>query len=523
MATVLDQNGLMQKWNRPGQMAQDYSKLELLKSGLVNRAEEYAGWTLPGEFPQLFSGSSDTEQQRDFQSIGAKAVNHLSNKLVFALFAPTRPFFRLDVDDDYMQELVDKYNMKPSDVQMALSREERKSVKKLSTRGIRTGIHNVMTQLIITGNALLYFPVEGGKAQVFSLRDYVCKRDMSGEALDIITREHKSIQTLPSSVRNTLRASSMRYHDDDMNVFLYTRIRRESDGRYYTMQCVENVPLQDSWGVYPKKQLPWVPLTWKLNRGFDYGTGLVEEYAGDFHALSVLSESMVIGAAIAAEVKFLVNPAGATDLVALNKARNGDYVPGREEDITTHQIDKTSDWNFVLSMIDNYERRIGQAFLLGSAVTRDAERVTAEEIRFQAQELETSLGGVYSRLAEELQLPLAYIALGETGFLINDKRIEPMVITGMESLSRNSDVDNMMMYFQDLSLLAQLPEMVQAYIKVPEIMALLGTARSVNYQTFMKSEEQVQAEQKELQERAVAQQAAVDENSAAAKASQQPQ
>jgi len=98
-----------------------------------------------------------------------------------------------------------------------------------------------------------------------------------------------------------------------------------------------------------------------------------------------------------------------------------------------------------------------------------------------------------------------------------------MVITGMESLSRNSDVDNMMMYFEDLSLLAQLPEMVQAYIKVPEIMALLGTARSVNYQTFMKSEEQVQAEQKELQERAVAQQAAVDENSAAAKASQQPQ
>lgn len=47
------------------------------------------------------------------------------------------------------------------------------------------------------------------------------------------------------------------------------------------------------------------------------------------------------------------------------------------------------------------------AFLLNSAVQRQGERVTAEEIRYVAGELEDTLGGVYSILAQELQLPLA--------------------------------------------------------------------------------------------------------------------
>lgn len=514
--TGTEQSAMMSKYNRPGQLAQDYAKYNVDKSALLTRCEEYAGWTLPAEFPPIYHNTSATEIQHDFQSIGAKAVNHLSNKLVYTLFAPTRPFFRLDVDDKYLQELEEKFNMKPADVQMALSREEQAAVKRLAGRGIRTALHSVMNQLIITGNTLLYFPVSGGKAQTFSLRDYVCKRDLSGRPLDIITREHKSIQTLPANVRNTLRQMKPQYKNDDMNVFLYTRVRREHTGKFYVMQSVEDLPLQDSWGEYPENALPWIPLTWKLARGADYGTGLVEDYAGDFHSLSVLSESMVIGAAIAAEVKFLVNPAGATDIVALNNARNGDYVPGREEDITTHQIGKTADWQFVLEMIKNYERRIGQAFLLGSAVTREAERVTAEEIRFQAQELETSLGGLYSRLSEDLQLRLAYLALGENSFLINDKRIEPMIITGMESLSRNSDIDNIMLYFQDLSVISQLAENVQDYIKIPEIMAMFGTARSVDYNVFMRSEEEVQDIRAKRQQEVVAQQNAIAQGQAEA-------
>ena len=59
------------------------------------------------------------------------------------------------------------------------------------------------------------------------------------------------------------------------------------------------------------------------------------------------------------------------------------------------------------AVLSKYVSCIGRTFLPGAIEVRDAERVTAEEIRMQAQELETSLGGVYSRLAIGFQLPLA--------------------------------------------------------------------------------------------------------------------
>ena len=51
------------------------------------------------------------------------------------------------------------------------------------------------------------------------------------------------------------------------------------------------------------------------------------------------------------------------------------------------------------------------AFLLHTAIQRDAERVTAQEIRYMAEQLETAMGGVYSLLSQEFQLPLVKILM----------------------------------------------------------------------------------------------------------------
>nr|WP_314363814.1 portal protein [uncultured Achromobacter sp.] len=59
------------------------------------------------------------------------------------------------------------------------------------------------------------------------------------------------------------------------------------------------------------------------------------------------------------------------------------------------------------AVLSKYVSCIGRTFLPRAIEVRDAERVIAEEIRMQAQELETSLGGVYSRLAIDFQLSLA--------------------------------------------------------------------------------------------------------------------
>ena len=70
-------------------------------------------------------------------------------------------------------------------------------------------------------------------------------------------------------------------------------------------------------------------------------------------------------------------------------------------------MQKFNDFRVAQESAQKIEERLAAAFLLNSSVQRDAERVTAEEVRFMAQELESTLGGVYSVLSQEFQLPLS--------------------------------------------------------------------------------------------------------------------
>lgn len=501
-----------------------FNELDALKQTLMSRCEQYAAWTLPSVF--LPNGTPHTtELQHDMQSVGARAVNHLSNKITLALFRPSQPFFRLDVEPEFMAELLNE-GLDEATVQLALSRAEKKALKKLAKRGSRSALTNTAKALIVTGNSLPFLPPGGGNMQVYSLRDYVVERDLSGKVMTIITRDSKALETLPADVKAQLRVAKPELKDSD-NVDLYTKVELQTDGRYFVTQAANGIELVGTIqvksagvdarvrGVYTSKNLPWIALTWNLPRGWSYGLGLVEDYAGDFHAMSTLSEAMVVGAAIAADLKFLVDPAGSTDVKQLNSAKSGSYVPGRKEDIHALQVDKASDWNVVLQVIQSYEKRIGLAFLLGSAVTRDAERVTAEEIRYQAQELETSLGGVYSRLAEELQLPLANLLLYDID--IGDKgKIDAVVLTGLESLSRNSELENIMLFLGDLNQISTLADEVLKRIKIPSIMAYIGSARGVDYERFMKDETTVAQEDKQRQDQAMQMQEQLEQSKASA-------
>ena len=191
-------------------------------------------------------------------------------------------------------------------------------------------------------------------------------------------------------------------------------------------------------------------------------------------------------------MKNLVDPTGMTDVREITEAPSGAYVHGREEDIFVHTAQVTNAADFLNSRFDSTARRIGAAFLLNTAVTRDAERVTAEEIRMQAHELESSLGGVYSRLATELQLPLAKRLLHKLDKTFKD--VEPVIVTGFESLSRNSELDNFRAFMQDMIVLADVPDEVKIRMNFGDVIATLGTGHGVDYKKFLKDEETVQKE-----------------------------
>lgn len=481
---------------------QRWQTLENKKTPMYRRCEDYAMWTLPYVFPIL--GTKDTEQQGPVDSTGARAVNNLSNKLTMTLFQPYSPFFRLIVSNDIIADLTadaeagnEEAKGLLENLDKTLAQAEKDSMRLLDYNRFRTEATMVAKALIVTGNSLMYHP-DSGRVQSYGLRDYCIVRDLSGTVIEILTRDKKAFSTFSQKIQEEIKAGAKgKKYKDTSDVTIYTQICLKDDGKYHMKQAADDMML-DSTATWTAEECPYIVLTWNLVRGEDYGRGLVEDYAGSFHALFVLNNSLVDMVGIASDIKFLVDPGSVLDVKSLNDSESGTYHTGKEGDITTPQLNKQFDMQFVEGAVNRFQQQIGQAFLLNSSVTRDAERVTAEEIRYVAQELEISHGGIYSRFAEEWQLRLAILLLRRLDFKIGkDKAIYPQIITGLDSLSRAGDLDNLRLFVMDLQLLEGVPEDIRGVIDPLRFAQYIGIRRGVDYDKFTKTPAQIQAEQQQ--------------------------
>lgn len=205
----------------------------------------------------------------------------------------------------------------------------------------------------------------------------------------------------------------------------------------------------------------------------------------------------------------MTNPNGITRPKKLQEAQSGDFVDGRIEDIQPLSIQKDNDVQFVVQYMTQIEQRLAFVFLISSAAQRNAERVTAEEVRMIARELEDTLGGVYAILTQELQLPLirrllAKLMSNNQVVQLPDGFVEPTITTGMEALGRGNDFNK---YTTFLQLMSQVPQGIE-YLKIPVLITNLATALGIDTQALVKSQEELQQEQENAQAQQVAMQGA---------------
>lgn len=261
----------------------------------------------------------------------------------------------------------------------------------------------------------------------------------------------------------------------------------------------------NSEGTYKKELLPWRALRMVHLDGEDYGRSYVEEYLGDLKSLEGLMESIVSAAAASSKLVFLVRPNASVKRRDLTNAKNGAVIVGSPDDVKVLQTEKSSDLRVVLETVKRIEDRLAFAFLLNTSIQRDAERVTAEEIRFMAQELESALGGVYSILSQEMQLPIVHILMDR---MSSSKKIPklpkgsvtPVIVTGVEALGRGNDLNKLRGYVQDLMQLAQVNPQAIQMINFNDLVARLATGHGIDTIGLIKTEEQLQAEMQQQQE-----------------------
>lgn len=492
---------------------QRWTQLTSIRRGMIDRFEGYASCTIPKVC--LPDGVDQNSQriQHDWSSVGAQAVNHLTNKLVLALFQPGIPFFRLDPNPKLAKQLAGQ-GVTDDILRAGLVKGEQEALRILDQKALRPKLNEVCRNLIVTGNMLLDM-LDKDNPRVYGIKNYAVKRSISGAAQEILIREKVLWDELEDEVRAVVKQKT-----GPAAYCEHVRWYQKVHTKWKLTVSVDGVTLGEDFSQeWTEATFALYPVVWDLADEHDYGTGLVEDYAGDFSLLSTLSESEIKAAILASDYRWLSNPSGSTDVGLFKTSETGDVIPGVSGDLSLVAHVGAGNLQAIGLSLDRVINRIGRGFLLGSAATRQAERVTAEEIRMQANELETSLGGVYSRLAIDLQLPIARWLLIMNGTDIAGTDMVPTIVTGFAALSRNAEAQQLGLFLQAVSGLGQTPPEIGGRLKLSSVIATMASAYGISAPDYVYTEEeyqQMQAQAQQAQQEADAQQVAVEAGAQAA-------
>ncbi len=491
-----------------------YRKLETERNSFLDRARECAVLTIPSILPP--SGfSSSSKLPTPYQSLGARGVRVLASKLMLALF-PQIPFFNYRVEDSILRDL----GAKRGEIEAALASRERAVVAEVDHAVFRPVVFMCMQHLLVTGNALLNLPASPDeRAKMYRLDQYVVRRDAAGNLLEIVIREEIDQTVLPPEILGVIlsnkQSGDRSGNTDGMTmeptpVELYTHIYLTKDNKWETYQEVEGIILPGTVGKYKKDELPYLALRFNNQPGESYGRSYAEEYLGDLDSLEALSEALVDGSAAAAKIVFLVDPAGTTQLKVIQEARSGDIRAGRADDVSVMQLQKSQDLSIAKQQAEEIATRLSYAFMLHASVQRAGERVTAEEIRYLAADLDDGLGGVYTLFAADLQLPIVRLferrmekRLGAKA--LDSKTVKPQVVAGLEAIGRGHDQRNLSTFVKEIIGMVG-PELALRYLNPREFMSRAAAAYNIDTEGLIPSEEEVaQAEQQAQIQQIIAQ------------------
>jgi|TARA_R100000081_G_scaffold27557_1_gene12286 hypothetical protein len=485
-----------------------YDALSSNRNQFLQTAIDASKLTLPYLIKQDEEDSNYKTLITPWQSVGAKGVTTLASKLMLALLPPQTSFFKLQIDESTILsgELDPAIR---SDLDVSFSKIERTMMESIAASDDRVVVHQALKHLVVSGNALIYMDKE--KLKLYPLQRYVVERDGLGNVIEIVTKEkvHKTLiqgmlKEIDAKEVNRVDDESTGYSREDVDV--YTIVKRDNN-RFVWHQEVYDKIIPNSQGKAPLDTTPWLPLRFNSVDNEAYGRGRVEEFMGDLKSLDALSQAICEGSAAAAKVVFTVSPSSTTKPSTLAKAGNGAIVQGRPDDIGVVQVGKQGDFSTAYQMIQQFERRLGEAFLV--LTVRQSERTTAEEVRMTQMELEQQLGGLFSLLTVEFLVPYLNRKLSvfqKTGEIprLPKNIVKPAIVAGVNALGRGQDRESLQMFMQTIAQTMG-PEAISQYINPEEVVKRLAASQGIDTLNLVKTQEQLMQEQQQQfdQERAM--------------------
>ena len=476
-----------------------YDELDSDRGSVLDRAELCATLTVPYLFMEESASSQDDLEREYVSGYGAKLVNHLVGKFALSVLPPSQPFYRLSATQEAMQEISGGNPEKEFQIDKTLAEIEEGILRYINKSRFRASLYPSLRTAMVTGDSLIE-KLKDDTFRVFNMRNYVIKRDSAGNVLDLIIRETLDYDAVPDDI-----ASSIDDKDKDEPIDIYTRVYLE-EGVYKRYQEIAETTVAGSESDLKKLSDLYISVRWNKVDGEDYGRSFVEEHLGTFISLNKQLKVLDESAIVASKTVFTVNPNGFTKYKDFVEASNGDAIIGQEADIGTIKSGKNYDLQTTYQVVQDYKKELAEAFLMGSASIRDAERVTAHEVQLVASELEASFGGIYTAISEDIQLPLVENAM-DTLDIEGGDDIDIIITAGVEALGRNVELSKINNLIGELGMLANLvgAEKIASEVNVPAFLSAMVSNSGVASKNFLLSQMQSgNKKKKELAEGAVA-------------------
>ena len=468
-----------------------FQQLDSSRQTKLDRARHTAALTIPQLLPP--EGFNETEQLHlPASSVGAQGVVGLASKMLSAMLPTSgQPFFRLEPADGSQPD---------AEAQVYLQSLDFKINRALQSENLRDTLFEALQQLIVVGDTLFKMN-DDFTFSTCRLDQYVVLRDGDGEVqkilyLDFILDPDAQVANgygdsyAPAGYKTVYNCVEW---NDERQVWLY---HREID---------DEVVAQGEYKVLPMAAVRWSAVT-----GENYGRAKCEEMAGDLSSLESYTEALLEGMAAASRFYVGINPAGMADIDDIVDTPNGGFIGARPEDVFTVSPSQTMSPQIQATQqaVNTMRAEVSKAFLVNGGSIRDAERVTAAEVRMVGAELEQVLGGAFSAVARELLGPVirrAFFLLIERGEidpkladqLNNGGILNAEVVTGLQAMSRDSDLQNLM---QLGSMVQNLPPEAQSRFKWDEYATMMVSSLGFDPRNWVKSDEDIAAEQAQAQQ-----------------------
>lgn len=491
-----------------------YVALTFDREPYLIRARRLSRLTIPALFREL-GANSTTSEILPWQSGGSYGVNNLAAKIVLAMFPPGLPFIKLKQSKKSLNDLMrlpqDQRGDLKAQIDQGLSVVEQEFADEIALDGDSAHLFNSVRHMIVGGNFGLKINDDASLTPIH-LENYVTLRDPSGKLFEFVVETPMAFETLPQDIQDLCCSAGYEVKESlsiqpPICVYSHGKFR---DGKWRITQEVWGQIVPGSQATYDAEALPYLFLRMVGLPKENYGRSYCEDYEADLQTLDGLWQIVTEGSAAIARLVTLIKPGGVTNKRAFSEAANGAVITGDVEDIGHVTSEKQADFQAALTLADRTEARLDRVFCVNKSATRNAERVTGEEIQFMAQELEDTLGGAYANQATTFQAPYARVKMNAYTRL---NRLPPLpkgavnvaIITGEAALGRFRQSQTLDEFLGSISQDLGGPQILAPYVRISNFLQRKAAALSLDTDGLIKSEQEVQQEQQQAQQQQLAQ------------------